>query len=133
MSFLPRHTNFELPSTGLHYRVFCTHAFGPFPEDGMAGDLYLVPDRKQLFCKEILTPHMQGHWRLVANGKNIEHPFEASHQLIINAALVIQWSQNPPEHTCFQRGIHSTAKMILSSEPDRRHVDVQFQVIIEED
>jgi hypothetical protein len=132
MSYLLPHTNYELSDSGLRYRVFCDSAFGPFQEDGVAGDLYLIPDRKQLLYKGMSTGPRGGNWRVVADGENIAHPFEPSHQLIVTADSLIQWSRKRPALTSFESAIQPMANMMKEVEPYGRKVELLFQVLIEE-
>jgi len=132
MLYLLPHTNYELLDSGLHYRVFCDSAFGPFQEDSMAGDLYLIPDRKQLLYKGMSTGPWGGNWRLVADGENIAHPFEPSHQLIVTANSLIQWSRKRPALTAFKSAIQPMENMMKEIEPYGRKVELLFQVVIEE-
>ena len=69
---------------------------------------------------------------MVADGENIVHLFEPSHQLIVTADSLIQWSCKRPALTAFKDAIQPMANMMKEIEPYGRKVELLFQVVIEE-
>jgi len=58
---LPPHKRFELASSRLRYRIFCRRSLPPTRELGVAGDLYILVDDKQVFYKQSSTATRRGN------------------------------------------------------------------------
>jgi len=115
MPFLPPHENYELESSGLCYKLFCGTAFGPFPDEGIAGDLFIIADRGSLLYKDVSTAHRRGHWRPALDGHIILHPFEPSYRLVVTFDHMIQWSKHEAQITTFKDAIPVMAEKTLRS------------------
>ena len=112
MSYLPHHKRFELASSQLRYRIFCRRSIPPNHDIGVAGDLYIVTDDKQVFYKEGSTIDRLGKWCPATDDHIIRHPFEPSHWLTVTADRFLQWSKNHPKVNTFRRSVAHMSKMI---------------------
>ena len=112
MSYLPCHKRFELASSWLRYRIFCQRFIPPKHDIGVAGNLYIVTDDKQVFYKECSTIDRRGKWRLATDDNVICHPFEPSHRLMVTAGRLLQWSKNRPKVGTFRHSVNHMSEMI---------------------
>ena len=62
---LPPHKHFELESSHLRYRIFCSYTVLPECKDSVARDLYIVANEGYVFYKESLTIKRQGQLQVV--------------------------------------------------------------------
>ena len=71
---LPPHKKYQVESSGLQYRMFCSYTLSPSREFGVARDLYVVAEPALLFYKENTTADRCGKWRLALDDFLIHHP-----------------------------------------------------------
>jgi hypothetical protein len=111
---LPPHKKYQVESSGLQYRMFCSYTLSPSREFGVAGDLYVVAEPALLFYKENTTSDRRGKWRLASDDFLIHHPYEFSHRLIVTRKGYIQWSTHRAKAADFEDAIPAMATRILS-------------------